>query len=445
MPKQTTREAGSLRLSRRDFVKTTAAASVAAMMAAAPRAYAAGSDAMRVGLVGCGRRGSGAIQDCLNSSPNVQVTAVADIFKDRAEGGRNGLKGAGDKFKVKDDAVYSGFDACEKLCQRDDVDLVLICTPPGFRPAQLKCAIDHGKHVFMEKPVGVDPAGIRIVLAASEEAEKKNLGIVAGTQRRHQAPYVETLKRIHDGAIGDVVAGQVYWVGDYGYYPAVLKDPKWSDMEWQIRNWNYFTWLSGDHIVEQHVHNIDVMCWVMKGPPAKCIGVGGRQQRTAPEFGHIYDHFGVEYEYPNGVRWASYCRQNDKTSGRVSENVVGTKGKSNASGYIGGETPYEFKGDNPNPYVQEHTDLIASIRAGKPLNEGKTVGISTLVAIMGRMSAYTGRELNYSWVLKESKLDLTPPKLEFGPLALPEVAVPGKTALVWKSSDPPRRAGCVTK
>ena len=418
------------RLSRRQFVRTTAAASVAALMAAAPRAYAAGSDTLRVGLVGCGRRGGGAIRDCLGSAPNVEVTAVADIFKDQAEGCRNGLKGMGDKFKIKDDAVYGGFDACQTLCRRDDVDLVLICTPPGFKPGHLKTAIDNGKHVFIEKPVGVDPVGIRQVLKSAEEAKKKKLGIVAGTQRRHQFPYVETIKRIHDGAIGEVVAGQVYWIGDYGYYPAVHKKPEWSDMEGQIRNWNYFTWLSGDHIVEQHVHNIDVMCWVMKGPPEKCIALGGRQQRTAPEFGHIYDHFAVEFEYPGGVRWASYCRQNDKTSGRVSEYAAGTKGKSNCAGDIWGEKPYTFEGSNPNPYVQEHTDLIESIRNGRPLNEGKAVAESTLAAVMGRMSAYTGREVSWKWVLNSSKLDLAPPKYEFGPLPVPEVAVPGVTPLI---------------
>ncbi|HUU09290.1 MAG TPA: gfo/Idh/MocA family oxidoreductase [Phycisphaerae bacterium] len=303
-------------------------------------------------------------------------------------------------------------------------------SPPGFKPGHLKTAIDNGKHVFIEKPVGVDPVGIRQVLKSAEAAAKKKLGIVAGTQRRHQSPYVETIKRIHDGAIGDVVAGQVYWIGDYGYYPAVHKKPEWSDMEWQIRNWNYFTWLSGDHIVEQHVHNIDVMCWVMKGPPEKCIALGGRQQRTAPEFGHIYDHFAVEFEYPGGIRWASYCRQNDKTSGRVSEYAAGTKGTSNCAGNIWGETPYKFEGSNPNPYVQEHTDLIESIRKGEPLNEGKTVAESTLAAVMGRMSAYTGREISWKWALNSSKLDLAPPKYAFGPLPVPEVAVPGVTPLI---------------
>jgi predicted dehydrogenase len=282
----------------------------------------------------------------------------------------------------------------------------------------------------MEKPVGVDPVGLRKVLALADEAGTKGLAIVAGTQRRHQRPYVENVKRIHDGDIGQVVSGQVYWLGDYGYYPAVKREADWSDMEAQIRNWNYFTWLSGDHIVEQHVHNIDIMCWIMKGPPTKCIGVGGRQQRTGEEFGHIYDHFGVEFEFEGGVRWASYCRQNDKTANRVSEYCEGTRGKTNCAGAIWGEKAWNFQGDNPNPYVNEHTNLIASIRAGKPLNEGKDVAISTLTAVMGRMSAYTGRELSWKWVMEASKLDLAPAKYEFGPNPVHPVAVPGVMELV---------------
>ena len=429
MSSETNRESAG-RMTRRSFVKATAVASVAALAAAAPYAYAAGTDKMRVGLVGCGRRGSGAIKDCLSSSPNVEVVAVGDLFKGPAENVRNGLAQMGEKCKVTPETTFDGFDSYLKVL-KCDLDLVLLCVPPGFRPLHLKAAIEAGKHVFMEKPVGVDPVGIRSVMASAELAAQKKLGIVAGTQRRHQAPYIETIKQIHDGAIGDVNAGQVYWLGDYGYYPATKREPGWSDMEWHIRNWNYFTWLSGDHIVEQHVHNIDIMCWIMKGPPTKCVAVGGRQQRVAPEFGQIYDHFGVEFEYPNGARWASYCRQNDKTAGRVSEYAEGTKGRTNCAGSIWGEKNWNFQGEQKNPYVQEHADLIASIRAGAPLNEGKAVAESTLAAIMGRMSAYTGRELNYNWVLKESKLDLTPPSYDLKASLPPaDVAIPGRTELV---------------
>jgi len=284
--------------------------------------------------------------------------------------------------------------------------------------------------VFMEKPVAVDPVGVRSVIDSAKMASAKKLGIVAGTQRRHQQSYIETIKRINDGAIGDITAMQVYWIGDYGYYPAVHKKPEWSEMEWQIRNWNYFTWLSGDHIVEQHVHNLDIANWVMKGPPIKAIALGGRQQRTGPEFGHIYDHFSVEFEYPNGVKVSSYCRQNAKTANRVSESAIGTRGGSNCNGHITGENRWDFSAENPNPYVREHKDLIDSIRCGNPLNEGQRIAESTLMAILGRMSAYTGREINWDWVLKASKLDLTPAKYEFGPNAVDGVAIPGETKLI---------------
>ena len=430
MTQDNTPSESALKVTRRDFVKVTAAASVAALALGAGTARAAGSDKLRVGLVGMGRRGLGCAKDCVTSSPNVEIVAVGDLFKDNLEAGCKRLAEVlKDKYKATPETSFAGFDAYQKVIDCD-VDLVLLCAPPGFRPLHLKAALEKGRHVFMEKPVAVDPAGVRSILASAEVAAQKKLGVVAGTQRRHQPTYVETMKRIHAGDIGEVAAGQVYWIGDFGYYPAVLRKEGWSDMEAQVRNWNYYTWLSGDHIVEQHVHNIDIMCWVMKGPPKKAIGMGGRQQRVEPEYGHIYDHFAVEFEFENGVRWASYCRQNANCAGRVSEYVEGTKGKSNCSGTIWGGKDWKYEGPQPNPYVQEHADLIASIRDGKPLNECKAVAESTLAAIAGRMSAYTGREVSIAWVLGTSKLDLTPPKYEFGPLAVPPVAIPGKTELI---------------
>ena len=269
----------------------------------------------------------------------------------------------------------------------------------------------------------------RSIMASAELAEQRKLSIVAGTQRRHENPYMAVMKRIHDGQIGQIVAAEAYWMGDYGYYPAVLKKPEWSDMEWQIRNWNYFTWLSGDPIVEQHVHNLDVIHWAFQSTPVKCIANGSRQVRTGPEFGHIYDNFNVSYEFPNGAVVLSMSRQMSGTAPRVSEKIHGTKGMA-GSGWISGQNPWRYEGEHVNPYVQEHTHLINSIREGKPLNEGKQVAISTLMAVMGRMSAYTGREINWDGVMKASKLDLTAAKYEFGPLAVPPVAVPGETKLV---------------
>ncbi len=421
------------RVSRRDFIKASAAISATALIPGASMAFIARAEKLRVGLIGCGRRGTGAAKDCLSSAPNVEIAVMGDLFKDQLDGSRSHLAKEldRDRLKVTDKTCFVGFDAYKKVIATD-VDLVILAAPPHFRPEHLKAAVEAGKHVFMEKPVAVDAGGVRSVIATSELAAKKNLSIVAGTQRRHQNHYLEVMKRIHNGDIGEIVAAQCYWIGDYDYYKAVLKQPGWSDMEWQCRNWNYFTWLSGDHIVEQHVHNIDVINWAIGSHPVRAMGMGGREVRTGPEYGHIFDHFAVEYEYPGGVRVISMCRQMSGCSNRISERLVGTMGSTytdGANGHIEGQKAFKYEGSSPNPYVQEHADLIASIREGRPLNEGRQVAESTLTAIMGRMSAYTGRELKWDWLIKESKLDLTPPKYEMGDLPVEAVAVPGKTRL----------------
>lgn len=419
------------KISRRDFIKVSAATGLAALLSGGQGLFAQGSDRLRVGLIGCGSRGTGAAIDCVKSSDGVEIVAMGDLFRDRLASSLGELKkNVADKVKVSADSCFVGFDAYKRVLEYD-IDLVILATPPHFRPAHLKAAIEANKHIFMEKPVAVDPVGVRSVIASSELAKQKGLAIVAGTQRRHQAHYLEIMKRIHNGDIGEVVAGQCYW--NQGGLWVKKKQPNWSDMEWQCRNWLYFTWLSGDHIVEQHVHNIDVVNWAIGSHPVKAMGMGGRQVRTGPEYGNIFDHFAVEYEYPNGVRVLSMCRQIDGTSVRVSEHIVGTKGTAytdGSNGFIEGQNPFKYEGPSPNPYIQEHADLIASIREGRPLNEGKRVAESTLTAIMGRMSAYTGRELKWDWVMKVSKLDLRPPKYEFGDLPVRPVAVPGKTPLV---------------
>lgn len=412
-------------LSRRGFLKSSAA--VTALVATGNYAFAQGSGVIRVGVIGCGGRGTGAAGDCINAADKVELVAMGDLFEDRLNGSRNRLKNSlGEKFKVTDDRCFTGFDNYQKVIG-SGVDLVILASPPGFRPAHLKAAVEAGKHVFMEKPVAVDPAGIRSVLASSDLAAQKSLGIVAGTQRRHDKGYQAVMERLHAGAIGDIVSAQCYW--NQGGLWNHARKPEWSDMEWQVRNWLYFAWLSGDHIVEQHVHNLDVVNWALRAHPVKAMGMGGRQVRTGPEYGHIFDHFTVEYEYPGGVRVTSMCRQIDGTASRVGENIVGTRGTSNGSSSIRGENAFRFEGQRPNPYVQEHTDLIASIRAGKPLNEGRQIAESTMTAIMGRMSAYTGKEVTWEQAMG-SQLDLMPKTLAFGPLPVAEVAVPGKTALV---------------
>jgi predicted dehydrogenase len=273
-------------------------------------------------------------------------------------------------------------------------------------------------------------------------AASKNLALVAGTQRRHDPKYIETMRRIHAGEIGDVVAGQVYW--NQGGLWTAERRPEMSDTEWQVRNWLYFTWSSGDHIVEQHVHNIDVANWAMRGHPVRANGVGGRQVRVGPEYGHIFDHFAIELEYENGGRILSMCRQQDGTEGHVGEYFIGTKGTSNGADTISGETSWKYSGEAVNPYVQEHADLIASIRAGKPLNEGRQVADSVLTAIMAREAAYTGQAITWDDILN-ADLDLTPDALTFGPMPVAPVALPGVTKLnrpkYAHSFDAPSQAG----
>jgi predicted dehydrogenase len=416
-------------VTRRDFVRTATVASIAAAFPGSFPVFAQGSDAIRVGVIGCGGRGTGAAIDCLRAAAGVEVVALGDLVPDRVESALARLtKEFPDRVKVPADRRFAGFDNYQKVCALPDVNLIVTAAPPGFRPIHLKAAVEAGKHVFMEKPVAVDPVGVRSVIASSDLAKQKNLAIVAGTQRRHQQRYVEMLKRIQDGQIGEVVAAQCYW--NQGDLWVKERTAGMSEMEWQCRNWLYFSWLSGDHIVEQHVHNIDVVNWAMGMMPKNVMGMGGRQVRTAPQFGNIFDHFAVEYEFPNGVRAASYCRQTKGAADKVEERIVGTRGVAWSNGKITGEKPWEFQGKETNPYVQEHIDLIASIRAGTPLNEGRQIAESTMCAIIGRMSAYTGRAISWEWAMNSSKLDLSPAKYAFGPNPVPPPATPGVTELV---------------
>lgn len=419
----------STSVTRRDFFKATAAASLAAAFPKGTGVFAAGSDLIKVGLIGCGGRGTGAAMDCLRAAQGIEVVAMGDLVPDRLSSSLARLtKEFPDRVKVPVERRFTGFDNYLRVCACADVNLIIMAAPPGFRPLHLKAAVEAGKHVFMEKPVAVDPVGVRSVMASSELARQKGLAIVAGTQRRHQRRYVEMMKRVHDGQIGEIVAAQCYW--NMGELWVKEREPNMTEMEWQCRNWLYFTWLSGDHIVEQHVHNIDVVNWAMATMPKNVLGMGGRQVRVAPQYGNIFDHFAVEYEYPNGVRVASMCRQTKGTSERVEERIVGTKGVAWSEGKITGERPWVFEGDELNPYVQEHIDLITSIRNGTPLNEGRQIAESTMCAVVGRMSAYTGRAISWEWAMNSSTLDLTPPKYEFGPNPVDPPAIPGVTPLV---------------
>ncbi|OHB66881.1 MAG: hypothetical protein A2Y77_02680 [Planctomycetes bacterium RBG_13_62_9] len=418
---------GESGISRRDFIKASAASLAAVGLSS--RAFAGGSDTIRIGLIGCGGQGTRDVVSCVKSSPGVEITAMGDLFADRLQESFETLgKEVPAALKVTQDRRFVGFDAFQKVVQTD-VHMVLLTAPPHWRAQHFQAAVEAGKHVFMEKPAGVDPKGIRSVIQTAELARQKNLSVVAGTQRRHSKKYQEIIRRIHDGQIGEIASAQGYWNGGdmLGYW-------KWwdkgtlSDMEWQCRSWPWFTWTSGDHIVEQHVHNLDVLNWALQGHPEQCMGMGGRAVRT---LGNIYDHFAVEFEYANGVRALSMCRQINGSTDRIAERVVGTKGVAEIDrAVITGERPFTYDGPDPDHYVQEMADLIQSIRDGEPINEGRNVAESTMNAIMGRMSAYTGRAMKWDWAMKGSKLDLTPPKYEFVDMPTDPVAVPGKTQLI---------------
>ncbi len=430
--------------SRRDFLKdsTLMGGSLALLGLPATGVYAAGHDTIRVGLVGCGGRGMGDLINCVMSSPGVEVTALGDLFQDKVDSALARLKDRSrppesdakvswtlaDQTKVTPDTCFTGFDAFQKVIA-SDVDLVILATPAHFRPMHLKAAVAAGKHVFAEKPVAVDPVGARTVMEAADLASEKRLAVVAGAQRRHDPRYIEVMRRVHDGAIGELVGAECYWLRPDLWVRDRM--PGWSDMEWQIRNFVWFTWLCGDCIVETLLHNIDVINWAFAGPPKTAMGLGGRQVRTQAKYGNVFDHFSVEFEYPNGARTLGMCREWPDCYGRVSERVVGTKGVAVCEeGIIRGPKPFTYEGPAINPYVQEQIDLIASMRKGAPINEGRRMAESNLTAIMGRMSAYTGLMVDWEWALKRSKLDLSLPNYALGALPVAPVAIPGETELL---------------
>ena len=417
---------------------TTAAGGAAAMAGAVASAvHASGSDTIKVGLLGCGGRGNGAIKQNLQADAGVVVVALADLFEDKVRKTRDSLmkdKSFEGRVKIPDDNLFWGFDCHEKLA-KCEADLLCMATAPAFRGRQMMAAIKAGKHIFTEKPVATDPAGCREVMEASKIAKEKGLAIVAGTQRRHELSRVELMKRIHDGAIGELVGGQCYWYGGGIWFRGYQEG--WSELEWQCNNWYHFNWLCGDQICEQHIHNIDVMNWCFDGPPKNFTALGGRAWRSynkdqinpAKEVcrkynngseegwekynGDIWDHIFAELEYENGARCLSFSGHSPGT-GRNGEKIVGAKGTSDCNHNISGENAWQYKGENVNGQQQEHIDLIKSIRAGKPLNEGQQVAESTLTAIGARMSAYTGRSFSWKWLLNASKLDLVPKELKPG-------------------------------
>jgi len=417
--------------SRRAFLQQSAVAGgmLAGGLLLSRSAHAAGSDVLKIGLVGCGGRGTGAVGNAFAADSQTRLTAVADAFGDRAERSLEQLrKTDNDRVTVEADHCFVGFDAYEKLL-KTDCDVVILATPPHFRPAQLKAAIASGKHVFCEKPVAVDAPGVRSVLETTEEARKKNLTIVSGLCYRYDPPKIETINRVHDGAVGDIHTMHVsYNTGTLWHHG---RKPEWSEMEFQLRNWLYFTWLSGDFNTEQHVHSLDKAAWAMRDvPPLRATGLGGRQVRTGEEFGNVYDHFSVVYEYDNDVRLFANCRQMAGCSVDVSDHIIGTKGRAELMrAEIEGENKWRYRGEKPNMYEEEHRAMFKAIRGGQPINNGLYMARSSMLAIMGRMAAYTGQTLSWDQCLNSSE-DLTPKEYAWGDVKVPAVAMPGLTQFV---------------
>jgi myo-inositol 2-dehydrogenase/D-chiro-inositol 1-dehydrogenase len=396
---------------RRDFLKTSS--TLAAAAALAPGVFAAGDDTLKLALIGCGGRGSGAASQALSTEGPLKLVAMADAFKDRLDGSYDELKKQhADRVDVPEENKFVGFDAYQHAIAAADV--VILATSPGFRPPHFEEAVRQGKHIFMEKPVAVDAPGVRKVLAAAEEAKRKNLKVAVGLQRHHQAGYIETLQRLHDGAIGDIVAMRCYWNGNSPWVRARKKLEEdagrpLTEMEYQMRNWYYFVWLCGDHINEQHIHNLDVINWVKKGHPVRAWGMGGREVRKGIDNGEIFDHHAVEFEYADGTRCSSQCRHQPGCWDNVSEHVQGTKGLCDVGGYsIKGENPWHGQKDERDPYQQEHDDLFNAIRKDLPYNETAEYGAySTMTAILGRMSTYSGKEIKWDDAIN-SQIDTMP-------------------------------------
>ncbi|HNW06115.1 MAG TPA: Gfo/Idh/MocA family oxidoreductase [Verrucomicrobiota bacterium] len=424
--------------SRRDFLKTSALVGGAlAVPAFLPKDLYGQEkkDVLRVGLIGCGGRGSGAASQALNADPNVVLTALGDAFEDQVQRSLQGLqKQHPDKVKVTPEKCFSGLNAYQQVID-SGVDVVLLAAPPGFRPAHLKAAVAAGKHIFCEKPMATDAPGVRSVLESVEVAKAKKLSLVAGFCWRYELARREFYQRIHDGAIGDLRAVYAtYYAGPVKPMPAPSERPAdMGDLEWQLRNWYNFTWLSGDGYVEQACHSVDKVAWAFKDrPPLKAVAVGGRQ--TPNHQGNIFDHMFVVYEYPEEARAFVGQRQVGNTYTENSDYLMGAAGFGKIQGWaaphLKGREEWRYKGPKSDMYQNEHNELFASIRSGKPINDGEWMTHSTLMGIMGRMAAYTGQEITWEQALN-SQENLVPAQLDWKmKLDFPPMAMPGVTKFI---------------
>jgi len=426
--------------SRRSFLKTasasaaalTAGGSLGALRAAGP--VHQGSDKLKIGVVGLGGRGSGATVQALRSHPENVLWAVGDAFVDRLEEGVDNVteamgEAASRQIDLSRDRHFAGVDCIDKVLA-SGVDVVLLATPPGFRPQHIEKCVDKGVHVFAEKPIATDAPGVRRVHAACQKAMQKGITVVSGLCYRYHDGRRATVQRIQDGTLGDVLTIQGnYITGELWDFP---RRDGWTEMEWQLRNWLYYPWLSGDLIAEQHIHTLDVMAWIKKDVyPIAAASLGGRQKRTDPKFGTVYDHFATIYEWQDGTRGFSYCRQQNGCWRDVNEYVTGSEGKANVFRHtITGKNEWRFEGQVRGMYQAEHDEMFAAIRSGKPINNGEYMCNSTMMALMGRMAAYTGQRITWDQAWESSEvlmpeevtLDMAPP--------VSSVAIPGKTKFV---------------
>lgn len=421
------------KIHRRDFLKSSAGVVGGAILSSSlpGHVYAQGSDTIKIALIGCGSRGIGAAFNAFGSGQSIKLVALADAFEDNLNNAYQTLKDKfGDKIDVPESRRYVGFEGYKGAIK--DADVVLLVTPPGFRPIHFEEAVKQGKHVFLEKPVAVDVPGVRKVLESAKEAKRKKLNVVVGLQRRYQPNYVETIKRVKDGAIGDIVSGQVYW--NSGGVWVRPRQPEQNEMQYQMRNWYYFNWLCGDHIVEQHVHQLDVANWIKGKYPVSIQGVGSRAHRIGKEYGEIYDNFSIELTYDDGSVMMSQCAHFEGIHNRVDETFQGTKGRVYLSADNRGLL-WDAKGkeiythdteNNPNPYQQEHTELFAAIAKGEYKFENAEYGAySTLTGIIGRSACYTGKVITWEKAL-ESEVSILPDKLAWD--GVPKI-LPGKDGL----------------
>jgi predicted dehydrogenase len=421
---------------RRSFV--TAASASGFLIVKPELVRGAGPAKLKAGVVGCGGRGTQAIENFLTGTQNTEVVAMGDLFEDRLEGSLRRLKdrppAIAERVKVDAEHRFTGFDAYKKVIA-SDVDIIMLATPPGYRPEHFEAAINAKKHVFCEKPFGTDPVGVRRFMAAVKKSEELKLTVVSGAQRRNSQDYMETVAKIKEGSIGDVRALYAYWVGTPVVQQPNGRKPEWGDMTWQHRNWYSFVWICGDQIVEQHLHNIDVCNWVMGGHPEKVFATGGITWRPRTEvYGNIYDHVASDFTYSNGVKMTSYCRQLPKFDGlyqNVSERIVGSKSTSNGHdlGAAGNKDVRTSFKDAPleDPYVREHIALVKSIRGEGPyINDGMAVAESTMTCIMARESAYSGLEITWDMIMN-SQLDLQPKSFGYDQkMDAPPLPIPGQ-------------------